>query len=75
MKGNGYFDGKYIVTKIKHLLESNKFTSTINAVRVFNDQEYADHQLAQDNEKKHKQNGGGKNYAQKVQKVDKLRHT
>lgn len=40
-KGMSYFDGKYIVSRIVHKLESdNKFTSEINAIRVSNDEDY-----------------------------------
>jgi len=40
VKGMGFWDGKYMVTKIKHSLdEGNKFTSEINAFRVLDDNE------------------------------------
>ena len=58
VKGNGYFDGKYIITKVTHnLSDDNKFTSTINGVRVLNDQDYANTQNAQKNISKSKMNG------------------
>lgn len=41
VKGTGYFDGKYVVSKIKHTLnDSNKFETEINAVRIMQDQDY-----------------------------------
>lgn len=37
IKGAGFFDGKYLVTKLKHVIdEDNKFTTEINACRVLN---------------------------------------
>lgn len=37
VKGMGFWDGKYIVTKIKHILsEDNKFITEINASRIIN---------------------------------------
>lgn len=37
LKGMGFWDGQYMATKIvHHLSEDNKFTSTINACRVWN---------------------------------------
>ena len=37
IKGAGFFDGKYLVTKLKHIIdEDNKFTTEINACRVLN---------------------------------------
>ena len=37
VKGTGFFDGLYIVTKVKHILESNnKFTSEVNGFRILN---------------------------------------
>jgi hypothetical protein len=37
IKGMGFFDGKYTVTKIKHSIDdSNKFTTEINACRLLN---------------------------------------
>lgn len=68
VKGNGYFDGKYIITKITHNLESdNKFTSTINGVRVFNDEEYANTQEAEKNSQRDKMNSST-DLAQRINK-------
>lgn len=37
IKGSGFFDGKYLVTKLKHIIdEDNKFITEINACRVLN---------------------------------------
>lgn len=42
VKGNGYFDGKYIISQLTHRLDdANKFTSEIQCVKVQNDSDYA----------------------------------
>lgn len=47
VKGTGFFDGPYLVTKIKHSLTTdNRFTSEISACRIINQNEF---QKQQDN--------------------------
>lgn len=69
IKGTGYFDGKYIISKLKHTLDnSNKFMSEVVAVRIINDTDYINNQQKINDDRTFAYSNPDTNLAETVQK-------